>query len=145
MASEAVERARRFYPAGERVDIAELLRREDAVERLESRFGDIFHEDFETVDVSGTLVLDETGMSGFVKGWREWLSSFESWAVAAEGFEQSGDRVLVLLDIVARTKTGLVEVPSHAANVLTFRDGKVAAVELHTDVAEARRAAGVEG
>lgn len=143
MSGENVDKARRFYP-DQRLDIAETLWREGAAELLESQFGDVFHADFETVEASGTVVVSGRGMPGFVEGWREWLGSFESWAVVADAYEESGEKVLVTLDIVARSATDRVEVPFRAANVLTFRDGKVARLEVYTDLAAARRSAGLE-
>ncbi len=141
--SRNLESARRFFPS-ERTDIVGLFRRDDAVEILRDRFGEVFHDDFETVDVSGSVTPAGTGMAGYVAGWREWLNSFASWAVVVEDLAEVGDRVLVTLDILARSRTGGVEIPSRAANVLVFRDGRIATVELHTSVDEARRAAGLE-
>lgn len=144
MSGERTQVARRFYPS-ERLDLAVVFQRDDAVELLESQFGDIFHKDFETVEASNTVTPAGLGMTGFIGGWREWLGSFESWSVVADDFEEAGEKVLVTLDIVARSRTDRVDVPTRGANVLVFRDGKIARVELHTDVAQARRAAGLEG
>lgn len=143
MAGENLERARRFYPS-ERLDIAEVFRRDDAVELLESQFGDMFQDDFETVDLSGTVTPTTRGMAGFIEGWREWLESFERWSVVADGFVESGDKILVRLDIVARSRTDRVDVPTRGANVLVFTGGKISRVELHTGVDAAERAAGLE-
>ena len=142
MASANVETVRGFYPT-EPLEFKTVIEREDAVEFLEARFGDVFADDFETADSSGIVAPAARGMAGFVAGWREWLASFDSWSVAVDSFEESGDTVLVVLDIVARSSTGHVEMPTRAANVLTFRDGRVQRVELHTDIAQARLAAGL--
>ena len=47
MAGENLERARRFYPS-ERLDIAEVFRRDDAVELLESQVGDMSRVELHT-------------------------------------------------------------------------------------------------
>jgi hypothetical protein len=53
------------------------------------------------------------------------------------------DRVLVLLDVRARSKTHQAEMPIAAANLLALRDGKVARMELFFERAQAREAAGL--
>jgi hypothetical protein len=140
-----LERVRRFYPIEGRLDIAPLFQRDEIVGELESQFADLFHHDFETVDPSGSVTPTRGGMAGYIDGWRDLFEAFESWSVIADGFVESGDSVLVTLDIVARSATDQVDLPVRAANVLIFKDGKVARVELHTSVDAARRAAGLEG
>jgi ketosteroid isomerase-like protein len=141
VSAENVEKARTFYPR-EPLDLAELFSRPEAAERLESQFGVIFHPDFETRDSSAAIDPGK-GFEGFVEGFRDWFAAFDSWRVSAEEILDAGDKVLVLLDIVARSRTDRVELPQRGANVLTFRDDRISRVELYLDQAEARRAAGL--
>ena len=145
MPSANVDSARAFYPS-ERIDLAEVLAGEDIAANLEEQFGSMFQADFETVDPTGTVTgsTELRGMTGFIAGFREWLSSWESWRVKADDFLESGNNVLVMLDVVARSKSQ-IEIAQRAANVLTFEDGRVTRVEIHLDPEAARRAAGIDG
>lgn len=145
MSGQNLEKARRFYPTDRRIDIAQRFQQEGAARDLESQFGDVFHRDFETVDPTGTMSLTSRGMTGFIAAWREMFEAFGSWEVLADGFVESGDKVLVLLDIVARSLTDEVDLPMRAANVLTFSEEKIVRIELHTSTDMARRAAGLSG
>jgi ketosteroid isomerase-like protein len=145
VSSENVEKAQEFYPS-ERIDLAPLLSQENAVELLEEQLGSNFHPDFETVDASGGTITgtrELRGMQGFVDGFREWFSSWDSWRVLADDFIESGDKVLVMLDVIGRSRSD-VEIAQRAANVLTFRDGRIARVEIHLDAEAARRSVGIE-
>jgi len=53
------------------------------------------------------------------------------------------ERVLVLMEVRARSKTHRVEMPVEGANLLTIRDGKLARLEMFLDQNEAREAAGL--
>ncbi len=75
---------------------------------------------------------------------RDWLSAWESWVVTATDFiDVNENRVLVLLDVRARSKTHHVEMPIEGANLLTLRDGRLARLELFFDRAQALEAAGL--
>jgi hypothetical protein len=65
------------------------------------------------------------GLEGFVRAFRDWVSAWESWVVTPTDFiEVDEERVLVLMDVRARSKTHQVELPIEAANLLTLRDGR---------------------
>ncbi|MGH2922622.1 MAG: nuclear transport factor 2 family protein [Solirubrobacterales bacterium] len=143
MSPQNVEKARAFYPSRP-INLAATFSEGDVASRLAEEFDEVFHRDFETVDPTGTVTARSLrGMSGYVEGFREWFSSWESWEVVAEDFIESGDKVLVVLEVTGRSRSD-VEISQRAANVLTFRDGRVARVEIHLDLDAARRAAGVE-
>ena len=57
--------------------------------------------------------------------------------------EADQERVVVVLDIRARSKTHQVDIPFEGANLLTFRDGKLARAELFTTRDAALEAAGL--
>jgi hypothetical protein len=53
------------------------------------------------------------------------------------------NRVLVMLDVRARSKTHQVEMPVEGANLLTIKDGRVARIELFLERSQALEAAGM--
>jgi hypothetical protein len=84
------------------------------------------------------------GIDGFMAAFGDWLSAWESWVITpAEISDVYDERVFVLLDIEARSQTHGVEMPVEGANLLTFRDGKLARLELFLDRAKAYAAAGL--
>ena len=78
------------------------------------------------------------------QAWREWLSAWESWLITPTEFEAvDEERVLVLMEVRARSKTHRVEMPLKGANLLTIRDGRLARLEMFLDQNEALEAAGL--
>jgi ketosteroid isomerase-like protein len=152
MAQENVELARRLYPGA--VDYVTMLSTPEGLEALQAVSEAVMHPDYETVTVPGQVPLSGAsaadpaqptvhGLDGFVSAFRDWLSAWASWVVTATDFiDARDDRVLVLLDVRARSKTHGVEMPIEAASLLTIRDGMVTRIELFFDRAQAREAAG---
>jgi hypothetical protein len=60
-----------------------------------------------------------------------------------EFIDADADRVLVMVDVLARSKTHQVEMPIEGANLLTFREERLARLELFFDRAQALEAAGL--
>jgi hypothetical protein len=64
--------------------------------------------------------------------------------VTATDFIEAGQsRVLVMLDVRARSKTHQVEMPIEGANLLTLTAGRLARLELFFERGQALEAAGV--
>ena len=85
-----------------------------------------------------------TGIDGFIRFWGEWLSAWESWVTDQPDFiEVDEDRVLVIGEIRARSKTHQVEMSLVGGNLITLRDGLVVRMELFMDRAKALEAAGL--
>jgi hypothetical protein len=113
------------------------------------------HPDFETaappgqVPFAGLKVDNRSrpavfGIDGFVAAYREWFSAWETWVATPTDFvDVDESRVLVLLDIRARSKTHQVEMPFASANLVTLRSGKVSRLELFFDRAAAFEAVGL--
>jgi ketosteroid isomerase-like protein len=150
MSQENVEAARRLYP-GE-VDVVAVLADRKA---LDVTLGPLVHPDFETVTVPGQVPVSGAsgqntsrpivhGLDGFVSGFGDWLSAWETWVVTPTDFiDVDEDRVLVMLDIRARSKTHQVEMPVEGANLLTIKDGRIARIELFFERGQALEAAGL--
>jgi hypothetical protein len=149
MSQENVATARSLYPgAGDLVAAFADL-------KLLQRFRGLIHPDFEAVFEArsipmGPASIGETGqptLRGFdalVTAWREWLSAWETWFVTPTEFvDVDEERVLVLMDVRARSKTHRVEMPLEGANLLTIRDGRLVRLEMFLDEDEAREAAGL--
>jgi ketosteroid isomerase-like protein len=150
MSQESVEIARKFFPGT--LDLVAALADQEALEAALQR---LVHPDFETVTVPGQVPLSGAGaenpsrpifhgVEGFVSSFRDWLSAWESWVVTATDFiDVDESRVLVMLDVRARSKTHQVEMPIEGANLLTIKDGRLARLELFFDRAQALEAAGL--
>ena len=157
MSQENVEVVRQFYPGP--IDVAAILASPDALGAVRAAFEPLVDPDFETVhDPRYQMMLGESGtdrppesprsisygIDGFVTTFREWLSAWESWVVTPVGFiEADEDRVLAVLEIKARSKTHGMETTIKSGDVLTFRDGKLARLELFLQRAEAFEAVGL--
>ncbi len=153
MSEENVEIVRRLYPGP--VDLVATVGGPDGFETTRAAFEPLVPPDFETVTVPGQVPLSGAGaenpsrpifhgMDGFVNAFRDWLSAWESWVVTATDFiNVDENRVLVMLDIRARSKTHQVEMPIEGANLWTLSNGKLARLELFFDRDRALEAAGL--
>jgi len=118
-------------------------------QRFESALDEIVEPGLECVmvgpDYAEAAGFAQTGAEGYVANWLEWLSAFEHYAFETEEIIDAGARVLALTHVVARTKTGGIEITSPAAAVYFIRNGKIARIELHLDRDVARASAGLLG
>ena len=154
-----MELARRIY-SDEPIDLVSVFSDPALLEGMRAQFEPFFQPDFVTVGDESEVGLEwedqeaavpggssrptATGIEGLLTFWRDWLSNWESWVVRpAEFIDVDEQRVLVLLDVKARSKTHRVELPLPSANLLTIREGKVARLELFTTQSAARKAAGL--
>jgi hypothetical protein len=150
MAEENVEVVRRLYPEGLDL-VAALADREN----FDATLAPLVEPDFEIVTVPGQVPLSGVGaedssrptfydVDGFARSFGEWLTAWESWVITGTDLiDVDESRVLVLLDIRARSKTHQVEMPVEGANLLTLREGRLARVELFFDRSQALEAAGL--
>jgi ketosteroid isomerase-like protein len=153
VSQENVEVVRRIYPGP--VDLVATVGGPEGFEATRVAFEPLVHPDFETVTVPGQVPLSGAGaenpsrpifygVDGFVSAFRDWLSAWESWVVTATDFiDVDETRVLVMIDVRARSKTHQVEMPIEGANLMTLRDGKLARLELFIDRDQALQAAGL--
>jgi ketosteroid isomerase-like protein len=84
------------------------------------------------------------GRDGHAKAMREWLSPWEDFTLVADGFFDTGDRVVVPFRVHARGKGSGVEVDRRWAHVWTIRRGKAVRFEVSLDPSEALKAVGLE-
>ena len=134
------------------VDMAPVFSDPELLDATRRGFEPIIHPEFEMVaDPTGAELGDfgpgsGVGIDGFIKFWREWLSAWESWVVPQPDFiDVDEDRVLVLGEIRARSKTHQVEMSLNGGNLITVRDGLLVRMELFMDRGRALEAAGLPG
>ncbi|MGI9020736.1 MAG: nuclear transport factor 2 family protein [Solirubrobacterales bacterium] len=84
------------------------------------------------------------GIDGFQRGWEDYASAFER--VRAELYEirESPEHLVVLVNQVAVTRHGGVEMTQPSAIVFAFEGDRIFGVEFHLDHAAALRAGGLE-
>jgi hypothetical protein len=146
--------ARALFPEGEFDLVAVLTDRKRVAAMAE-----LVHPDFESVfesrnvpmgpanieDGSGARQPTAYGLEGFLRAWGDWLSVWETWIVSPNRFvEVDDERVLVLMEVRARSKTHGVEMPIEPGILLTIRGGKLARWETYMDQADALEVAGLE-
>jgi uncharacterized protein len=83
------------------------------------------------------------GHEGVLRFHESLYERFEDFAVTPERYLTAGDKVVVLLHISASGQTGGIAVDNDVANVLTFRGGKIAVLEMYLDRSEAAEDAGL--
>jgi hypothetical protein len=158
VSQENVELAKRLQPGV--LDYAMTFADPNGLEAFKSAMTSLFDPEFETIPdpkywmligngepaegSSEELVVK--GIAGFANTFGDWLSEWERWEVTPTGFsEVSSDQVLVSVDISASSKIQGVEMTTQAANLFTFREGRVARLEMFLQRRDALEAAGLRG
>ena len=150
MSEENVELARQFYPGT--VDAVAVFDDPALIDAIASALHPEFEMVGEAVAMDTTTVEDPEqsarrtahGIDGFVDSWRDFLVAWETCdATAIEFIDVDAERVLVLIDVRARSRTHGVVIPTEGANLLTFREGKIARLELFPTRPPALKAAGL--
>jgi ketosteroid isomerase-like protein len=110
-------------------------------------FMELAEPDFETAMVGPGYMsarLEFTGFEGFREAWQDWTSPFESYEIEVEQMIDAGEKVVSLVAMSGKTRTGGAEITAPGAAVWTVVDGRVRKVEFHIDRDVALRAAGIE-
>jgi len=152
MSEENLNRVRQLFPAG--MDLAAVFANADSLEAARAGYESSFHPDVETLvdPVAAPMVelgpdVDReaaTGIDGFITLWRDWLTVWETWVLGPPEFvDADEDRVLVLYEVRAQSKTHQVEMRIDTGTVLTLRDGLITRIELFFERAKALEAAGL--
>jgi hypothetical protein len=151
MSEENVELARRLYPGS--MDLAATFTDPATLEAVRAAFEPMVQRDFDTVaDPRYQMMLGGpgeelsvfTGMDGFIGAFRGWLSEWDRWLVTPTDFvDVDESRVLVLAEISGRSKAQQIDMAIQGGNLLTFREGKLARLELFFRRADALKAAGM--
>lgn len=83
-----------------------------------------------TDDQSG-LTGDDSyrGVAAVSRAMASWLRNWDSFAVDAEDFIESGDRIIVLVRLRARPRSARGKLISRQADIYTFRGGRIVTIE----------------
>jgi hypothetical protein len=140
--SEAVEAAVALGAAFPTVQsVAAMEAGTDELAELERRSRPDF--DIAMVGASPSVRLEFNGIDGLIEAWRDWLSPFETYRIEIEGFEDAGDRALILVRQIASPRGTDAVIADPGAAVVWTREGKLTRVEFHMNRDEARRVAGL--
>jgi ketosteroid isomerase-like protein len=130
-------------------DVVAGLEDDEQGANLESTFARLASPDFEVIMVGPDYnprqaqAFTGRGTAGFTEVWEEWTSAFENFRIDIERTTEHGEKVLTLVTLSGRSRTGGVEVSQPAAAVWTVRDGKLTRAEFHLDRELALKAAGL--
>jgi uncharacterized protein len=83
------------------------------------------------------------GHEGVLKFHESLYETFPDFDLAPERYMIAGDKVVVFLHIRASGQGSGIPVDNDVANVLSFRDGKIAVLEIYLDRSEAMEDAGL--
>ena len=128
-------------------DVVAGLNDPEADQRVQRALMELAEPDFQVVMVGPDYLgrtLDLSGAAGFREAWTDWTSPFSSYRIDLEEMIDAGERVVSLVAMSGKTKTGGVEVEAPAAAVWTIVDGRLRRVEFHLDREAALRAAGLD-
>jgi ketosteroid isomerase-like protein len=84
------------------------------------------------------------GVPGGEKVFVEWGSAWDDWEVEIEALHDVGDKVVAVVRQRGKSKINGMPVEMSMGEVVTFRDGKVARMDMYSDPSEALKAVGME-
>ena len=84
------------------------------------------------------------GAEGTDDFYAEWGSAWDHWEVEIEALHDLGDKVLAIVKQRGRSKLSGVPVEMLTAMLWTFRDGRLARMDMYSDPSEALKAVGLE-
>jgi ketosteroid isomerase-like protein len=140
---EHVELVTRLYESGG--PFALPLGAEEERALLDRLFGEFYDEQLEVLMPSdypegAQVYTGRGGMSELIALLRD---SWTEWRFHAERFIDAGDRVAVLIRVVARGGASGVPSERETAHVWSVRDGRLATIQIFRDRAEALDAVGL--
>jgi ketosteroid isomerase-like protein len=115
-------------------DAIEEAFRQDFDEKLEVCIPDVYPE-------GGQTFRGRQGLQRWIDTTRE---VWEEWRFEVQRLLDAGDRVLVLIRVVARGGSSGVSVDRETAHIWTVRDGRVTRCEVYLDRSQAIAAAGLQ-
>ena len=96
-----------------------------------------YHEDFECRMVRFDGEANYRGLEGFRDAWREWLAPWASYRVERHDVLDLEDQVWMPAYNLGRLHGSTEEIRMDGVAVFTFREGKIARLELYVDRTEA--------
>jgi ketosteroid isomerase-like protein len=83
------------------------------------------------------------GIEGARAFLRDWTEAWDDWTLEIDSFHHAGDKVVVIVRQLAKSKTTGLQVDMTFGQVWTITDGKQARMEMYADPEEALEAAGL--
>jgi ketosteroid isomerase-like protein len=146
LVSEVVHVVEQIQDALGMDDVVAAIDDDERDARVRQTLMELTEPDFEVVMVGPAYAgatIEASGADGFREVWTDWTSPFESYRIDLERMIDAGDRVVSLVTMCGKTRTGGVEVEAPGAAVWTVVDGRLRRVEFHLDREAALRAAGL--
>jgi ketosteroid isomerase-like protein len=145
MSQEEVELVRRLY--AEEGSLGVVVNPDDERAVLDRLFRDYYEEQFEVrmppdYPEGEQVLRGREGMSRLSAMLRDTWSEFR---FEPERVLDAGDRVVVLVRVVAEGGVSGVPTERETAHVWTARHGRLSSIQIYRDRAEALKAAGLEG
>ena len=91
----------------------------------------------------GGASTEYAGVEGFVEGWHDWLTVFDSFRIELGEQIEAGDKIISMARMRAAPKGTTATIDGTAAALFTFDGDKVRRMEFNLDQGAALRAAGV--
>jgi ketosteroid isomerase-like protein len=140
---ENVDLVRRLYADGGPFALPMGPEAERAL--LDHLFREYYDEQFEVLmppdyPEGEQVYFGRRGMSKLIGGLRD---SWTKWRFEAERFIDVGERVIVLIRVVAEGGSSGIATERETAHLWTVRDGRLTAIQIYRDRAEALEAAGL--
>ena len=148
-----MEIARRLYSGP--IDVIALVSDPEALAAMRQQLEPLVSPDLETfldpasIPMGIPMADDEAGavakgIDGFIGIFKEWSNAWESWTVTPHDFVAVDDeRVLVPMEIKARSRTQGLEITIEGANLITIQNRRLTRVELFFRRETALEAAGL--
>jgi len=147
MSAEAVRVVEQIQAALAMDDVVAAIDDDEKDARVRRTLMELAEPGFEVAMIGPAYLgrtVETSGAEGFREVWLDWTSAFESYRIDLERMIDAGDRVVSLVTMCGKTRTGGVEVEAPGAAVWTVVDGRLQRVEFHLDREAALRAAGLE-
>jgi ketosteroid isomerase-like protein len=144
MSQENVELVMSLWP-GPDEDAAQVWRDDEMWGQWREAAAPHVHEDYELVTTGlpgGTTTAK--GFDGDRTARLDWLAPFATYRQEIEEAIDCGDRVLLLVRAFGRLEGSTQELAHTGAEVVTFRDGRIARIELYGRCARALESVGLE-
>jgi hypothetical protein len=146
VSSENVELAKQIAARMALDDFVAALKDEERFKSAASELQPLAHPEFE-IEMVGPEYSPQRlafrGVDGYVAAWREWLAPYESYRAELEDYVDAGDKVVLLVRQIARAQGGTTPIETESAVVFSFREDKLARLELHIQRETAMKAAGL--
>jgi len=119
--------------------VRRLFETQDLEEALEVLDPAIEVRDFDIPDAD-----TYRGHDGYRRWLANWMETFPETSIELEEILDSGDRVVVIIRVMARGRGSGIELERRDGMVWTMREGRVVAIEYYGSAEEALKAAGLQ-